>query len=75
MCTAIYYCHPYSSWERGSNEQRNGHIRRFIPKSSDISKYTNKQIKEIENWLNFYPRGVLKGLSASKALQELELAG
>ncbi len=72
--TAIYYCHPYSSWERGSNEQRNGHIRRFIPKGSDISKYTNKRIKEIENWLNSYPRRVLKGLSAIEALEKLELA-
>ena len=72
--TAIYYCHPYSSWERGSNEQRNGHIRRFIPKGSDISKYTNKRIKEIEKWLNSYPRRVLKGLSAIEVLEELKLA-
>lgn len=72
--TAIYYCHPYSSWERGSNEQRNGHIRRFIPKGSDISKYTNKRIKEIEDWLNSYPRRILKGLSAIEAREKLELA-
>lgn len=72
--TAIYYCHPYSSWERGSNEQRNGHIRRFIPKGSAISKYTNKRIKEIEDWLNAYPRRVLNGLSAMDRLKQLELA-
>ena len=72
--TAIYYCHPYSSWERGSNEQRNGHIRRFIPKGSDISIYTHKRIKEIEDWLNAYPRRVLSGLSAMEKLKQLELA-
>ncbi len=62
--TAIYYCHPYSSWERGTNEQVNGHIRRFIPKGSCISKYTNKQIKQIEFWLNNYPRKILDGKTA-----------
>jgi len=35
----------------GTNEQINGHIRRFIPKGSDISKYTNQQLKAIETWL------------------------
>lgn len=72
--TEIYYCHPYSSWERGSNEQRNGHIRRFIPKGSDISKYTNRQIKEIESWLNNYPRKVLNGMSAVDMIKSLGLA-
>jgi len=72
--TAIYYCHPYSSWERGSNEQRNGHIRRFIPKGSAISKYSHKRIQEIEDWLNSYPRRVLNGLSALERLEQLELA-
>lgn len=71
--TQIYYCHPYSSWERGSNEQINGHIRRFIPKGSDISKYTNKRIKEIERWLNSYPRRILDGMSAKDAIKQLEL--
>lgn len=71
--TQIYYCHPYSSWERGSNEQRNGQIRRFIPKGSDISKYSNKRIKEIEDWLNNYPRRVLNGMSARDLIKSLSL--
>lgn len=57
--TKIYYAHPYSSWERGSNENANRIIRRFIPKGADISKFTHKQIKEIENWINRYPRKIL----------------
>lgn len=72
--TLIYYCHPYSAWERGSNEQRNAHIRRFIPKGSDISQYTHKRIKEIQNWLNNYPRRVLGGLSALDLLEQPRLA-
>ena len=59
--TKIYYCHPYSSWERGSNENANGLIRRFIPKGSPISDYSNTQIKQVEQWLNHYPRQLLGG--------------
>ena len=54
----LYYAHPYSSWERGSNENANKLIRRFIPKGTDISKLTNKDIRRIENWMNNYPRRI-----------------
>ena len=57
--TTCYYAHPYSSWERGSNENQNKLIRRFIPKGFNIGKLTNKDIKRIENWLNNYPRRIL----------------
>ena len=57
--TRIYYAHPYSSWERGSNENGNRMVRRFIPKGSDISKFTRKQINRIEEWINNYPRKIL----------------
>ena len=54
--TICYYAHPYSAWERGSNENQNKLIRRFIPKGADIGKYTNAEIKRIEYWMNNYPR-------------------
>lgn len=57
--TVIYYAHPYSAYERGSNENMNRMIRRFIPKGADIGQYTKKQIQRIENWLNSYPRKIL----------------
>lgn len=57
--THIYYAHPYSSWERGSNENANRMIRRFIPKGSDISKLTRRQIQQLEDWMNNYPRKIL----------------
>lgn len=47
----IYFCHPYSSWEKGTVENINGHIRRDIPKGSDISKYSKKFISSIEEKL------------------------
>ena len=62
--TSIYYAHPYSSWERGSNEQANGMIRRFIPKGSLISPLKVNKIKDLEVWLNNYPRRILDGFSA-----------
>jgi IS30 family transposase len=64
--TRVYYAHPYSSWERGSNENANRMVRRFIPKGSDISKFTRKQIQAIEEWINNYPRKILGFESAEE---------
>jgi IS30 family transposase len=47
----IYFCHPYHSWEKGTVENINGHIRKDIPKSSDISKYAPEFIQSIEDKL------------------------
>jgi len=67
--TTAYYAHPYSSWERGSNENTNKIIRRFIPKGSDISQYTHKEIKRIEQWINNYPRRILGYKTALEVYQ------
>ena len=48
----IYYAHPYSSGERGSNENANRLIRRFIPKGTVITRLSDDFIKSIENWIN-----------------------
>lgn len=63
--TKIYYAHPYNAWERGSNENANKLIRRFIPKGTDISKLKNSDIQRIENWMNNYPRRILGYKSAN----------
>ncbi len=65
----LYYAHPYSSFERGTNENHNGIIRRFIPKGSDISRYTKNVVRKIQDWMNSYPRKILKGLTPRMALQ------
>ena len=54
--TDIYFAHPYSSWERGSNENANRLIRKFIKKGEDIGKLPVAYIKRIEKWINNYPR-------------------
>jgi IS30 family transposase len=56
--TAIYFAHPYSSWERGSNENANRLIRKFIKKGEDIGKLPVAYIKRIEKWINNYPRRI-----------------
>jgi IS30 family transposase len=57
--TKSYFAHPYHSWERGSNENTNGLIRRFIPKKTDLHSVTEKQLAEIEYKLNNRPRKCL----------------
>lgn len=63
--TKIYYAHPYSSWERGTNENSNKLIRRFIPKGTDISKVSKVRVKYVEDWMNNYPRRILGYKSAN----------
>jgi IS30 family transposase len=65
----MYYAHPYGSWERGSNENANGIIRRFFPKGTDFSKISLAKIRAVENWMNDYPRRILGGVSANAALK------
>jgi IS30 family transposase len=62
----VYYAHPYSSWERGSNENGNRILRRFVPKGTDIGKMTDKELKRIEDWVNNYPRKILGYYSANQ---------
>ena len=66
----IYFAHAYSAWERGSNENANKIIRRFIPKGKDIGQFKVSQIKDIEKWMNNYPRKRLGYRSANQAVQE-----
>ena len=54
--TKFYYCHPYSSWERGSNENQNAFIRRFLPKGTEFELISQKRIDEIADFINTYPR-------------------
>jgi IS30 family transposase len=69
--TKVYFAHPYSAWERGTNENQNRLIRRFIPKGTNIAKISNKEIKRIENWMNNYPRKILGYKSANELVLEL----
>ena len=68
--TQLFFAHPYSSYERGTNENHNGIIRRFIPKGSDIGKEKKSTIREIQDWMNNYPRKILGGRSPLDALAD-----
>lgn len=54
--TTAYYCHPYCSFERGSNENANKLIRRFCKKGEDIKQFTKEYISQVQDWINSYPR-------------------
>jgi IS30 family transposase len=72
--TQIFYAHPYSSWERGSNENANRIIRRFVAKGRDIARLTKKRISEIETWINDYPRRLLKFMTPNELfMKELKV--
>jgi len=59
MGIETYFAHPYSSWERGTNERHNGLIRQFIPKGKAIKDFSAETIQRIERWLNKFPRKIL----------------
>lgn len=78
--TKIFYCHPYSSWERGSNEVANRLIRRHIPKGINFDNKTVEDIQQIEDWMNNYPRRLFRYKSANQMYlaatgRELQLSG
>lgn len=51
-----HYCHPYSAYERGSNENQNKLVRRHAPKGSSFEDMTDERADYIEGWMNDYPR-------------------
>ncbi|MEW4413412.1 IS30 family transposase [Clostridium sp. AN503] len=66
--TEVYYCHPYCSFERGSNENQNKFVRRWIPKGEDISQFDNDYIQRMQEWINDYPRKLFDWKSAREML-------
>ena len=66
--TSIYYAHPYCSGERGSNENNNRLIRRWIPKGTSIDEISKEFIQKIEDWINNYPRAIFDYKSSNELL-------
>lgn len=63
----VYYCHAYASFERGTNENHNRMIRRFLPKGT--TKTTSNEVARIETWMNHYPRKMFKYKTPFQMLQ------
>ena len=68
--TKTYFCHPYSSYERGSNENANKLIRRWQPKGSVFEDLTVEQVQSLEDWANNYPRKIHGWRCAEDMFQE-----
>ena len=64
----VFFAHPYSSWERGTNENTNGLIRRFFPKGTDFNKITEIQLKIAQEKRNNRPRKVLNYKTPAEAM-------
>lgn len=58
--TRSYFCEPYRSWERGTNENTIGLVRRFLPKGTNFATVPPRELRRIERWLNHRPRKCLR---------------
>jgi IS30 family transposase len=70
---AVYFARPYHSWERGLNENTNGLLRQYWPKSMDLKKVTNKEIVAVVTQLNQRPRKTL-GFKTPEVLMHNHMA-
>ncbi|QRM89333.1 IS30 family transposase [Lacinutrix sp. WUR7] len=68
----IYFAHPYSSWERGTNENTNGLIRRYLPKGTDFNQIDEKSLMSIQEKLNNRPRKII-GYKTPQEIMDFEL--
>lgn len=69
----IYFCHPYHSWEKGGVENTNKLIRRYIPKGSDISQYSDDYVQMVEDKLNNRPKKCLNFKTPNEVMEENDL--
>lgn len=67
----VYFAHPASPWERGTNENTNGLIRQFFPKGTDFNKVTLKEIKDVQDMLNGRPRKTLNWENPIEVIQQV----
>jgi IS30 family transposase len=68
--TDFFFCHPYTSWEKGSVENRIGVIRRYIPKGVNIDNYSHREIKLIEERLNNKRMKCLNWITPAQAMKK-----
>ena len=68
--TTMYFCHPYCSSERGSNENQNKLIRRHYPKGTDFTNVKQEDVDKVESWINNYPREIFDWKCSEDLFQE-----
>jgi transposase, IS30 family len=69
----IFFCDAYKPWQRGSNENANGIIRRYLPKGVDLSPFTDADLAKLEYVLNNMPRKILKFATPQEVFSQLKL--
>lgn len=68
--TNVYYCHPYTSCERGTNERINRDIRKQYPKGTDFTNITEREVRALEDWVNAYPREIFGFATSGEKFDE-----
>ncbi|SFM25485.1 IS30 family transposase, partial [Salibacterium qingdaonense] len=66
----VYFADPYSSWQRGSNENGNGLLREFFPKASDLAQLTEEELQQALALINGRPRKCLDWKTAHEAFEQ-----
>jgi IS30 family transposase len=67
----VFFCDPYSPWQRPTNENTNGLVRRYLPKGTDLSELTQAELCRLEKRLNDRPRRVLGYKTSNEVSDQL----
>ena len=67
----VYFAHPQSPWERGTNENTNGLIRQYFPKGTDFNNVNAYEVRKVQDRLNGRPRNVLNWKTPYEAFNQL----
>ncbi len=67
----IYFCDPHSPWQRGTNENTNGLLRQYFPKSTDLSAHSPERLLEVAAELKARPRKTQDGITPTQAMERL----
>jgi IS30 family transposase len=67
----VYFCDPQSPWQRGSNENTNGLLRQYFPRSADLSTFSQRQLDAVADRLNGRPRETLGWKTPAEVIQQV----